>query len=219
LILAGTIVYATGITAVTLNEILRKRPTRQDEYLIGVEANSSPSIMETLLEPGPEVEVDGQDHESGRGQITIYRGPAPDTTSGGGNVYLLDNQPIIVTNHRRVRQRLHRQLAYKLAEATKLRFGCPVRDAANYRAVRKYIFDQIQARGINNYDASLAIDRAVELVFVPTEEERFAAGIPRCEVARRWNYEFHHGHTSSGCDFLCFNWRWNTRSVPRIPRC
>jgi hypothetical protein len=111
-------------------------------------------------------------------------GPDESSISTSTAYQLSESKPMVI-NHRRIAQRMHRTLAYKLAEATKLRFGCPDRDGANLKAVRKHIFDQIQELGLNNSDAARAIDRAVELVFVPTDEEIFAAGIPRCMEANR----------------------------------
>lgn len=110
---------------------------------------------------------------------------------------------VSVPNSRRVRQRLHRTLAYKLAEAAKLRFGCPERDPANLKAVRKHVYDQVQELDINNYDASLAIDRAVALVFVPTDEEIFAADIPRCQTARRRLDRYRNGRREGFMGWIC----------------
>ncbi len=71
-----------------------------------------------------------------------------------------------------------------LVQEGKAKFGTPTRSSANTLVVRKYLYDKCREHGVLARHINENLDFAVEMVFVPSENELIAAAVRHTESTK-----------------------------------
>jgi hypothetical protein len=111
-------------------------------------------------------------------------------------VFHVSNDTVELTHHRRIRKgRLSKARRCALSMA-KARFGTPIRNAANQKAVHQFVYNILSKAGVQEGQMCTVIPSVVQLVFIPN----------------RYEVEAHRMYSS-------FWSKWRRASVPHLPGC
>lgn len=113
-----------------------------------------PSVQQSVIVDGVEVDT----------QVLPIAAPSND-------VVRLNVEHLEVLQHRRIKKgRLSKAKRLALAEA-KSRFGTPVRNAANERAVHHMVYNSLKKLGMQPGQMCMVVPTVVEMVFIPNKHE------------------------------------------------
>lgn len=97
---------------------------------------------------------------------------------------VLDRGILEVKNHRRIHKKHRNEFATCILAAVKLKFGMPERSRANELAIRRFVAQQMQQRGVREVDAARVTPYIVAAAFIPSDAEIGAAAWLNTRVAK-----------------------------------
>lgn len=97
---------------------------------------------------------------------------------------VLDRGVLEVKNHRRIHKKHNNEFAMCILAAVKLKFGMPERSRANELAIRRFVAQQMQQRGVREVDAARVTPYIVAAAFIPSDAEIGAAAWLNTRVAK-----------------------------------
>jgi len=97
---------------------------------------------------------------------------------------VLDRGVLEVKNHRRIHKKHTNEFATCILAAVKLKFGVPERSRANELAIRRFVAQQMQQRGVREVDAARVTPYIVAAAFIPSDAEIGASAWLRTREAK-----------------------------------
>jgi len=97
---------------------------------------------------------------------------------------VLDRETLEVKNHRRIHKKHTNEFASCILASVKLKFGMPERSKANELAIRRFVAQQMQQRGVREVDAARVTPYIVAAAFIPSDAEIGAAAWLNTRVAK-----------------------------------
>jgi hypothetical protein len=105
-------------------------------------------------------------------------------------VFVIPKEPILHTQHRRIRKGRVGHARRATLEAIKARFGLPNRTAANAKAVHSFAFNYLMKLGVQEGQICKIIPLVVEAAFVPNRYEVEARGFTESWTVWRRSLEY-----------------------------